>query len=239
MILVACAVVASFKVVGSILVIAMIICPAASARMLTDRLIVQLVLSAIIAVLCAASGYVLGAFVPLWLGYENSLSASGMMAVVAGLTLACAVVFAPSYGVLARSVRQWKLALNMRCEDILALLYRAEEAGKKLGIKDLQFIFGKELLTRFAFRRVRSAQLIEIVKDSLSLSSKGQDRARGLIRTHRLWETYLVNELGLVPDHVHDIAERLEHFTGDALQLRVAQGEGSPDRDPHGKAIPK
>ncbi|MFI4894055.1 MAG: metal ABC transporter permease, partial [Phycisphaerales bacterium JB058] len=54
--LVALAVVASFQAIGSILVIAMLICPAATARMLTDRLGVQVLLAGLVAGLCAIAG---------------------------------------------------------------------------------------------------------------------------------------------------------------------------------------
>jgi manganese/zinc/iron transport system permease protein len=55
MIVVAVATVASFEAVGSILVIAMLVCPAASARLLTDRLRPQIIVSVIIAVAAARS----------------------------------------------------------------------------------------------------------------------------------------------------------------------------------------
>ncbi|MGP1397992.1 MAG: metal ABC transporter permease [Inquilinaceae bacterium] len=100
--LVAVAAVAAFEAVGSILVIAMFICPAATARMLTDRLSRQLGLSLIVAAVSGVGGYVLAAFGPLWLGAEHSLTAAGMVAVVAGLLQTAAMLFAPRYGALAR-----------------------------------------------------------------------------------------------------------------------------------------
>ncbi|MGF1526132.1 MAG: metal ABC transporter permease [Candidatus Competibacterales bacterium] len=104
--LTAIAAVAAFDAVGSILVIAMFICPAATARMLTDHLGVQLWLSALAAVLSGMLGYVLAAFGPGWLGFDVGLNAAGMIAVVAGLLQAVAIVFAPRHGVLARALRR-------------------------------------------------------------------------------------------------------------------------------------
>lgn len=77
--------VAAFKVTGSILVVAMFICPAATARVLTNSLTSQLSLSVGFAVLTSVTGYVAAAWLPLWLGGKHSLSAAGMIAVVAGL----------------------------------------------------------------------------------------------------------------------------------------------------------
>lgn len=102
MLLVGMVAVAAFEAVGSILVIAMFICPAAAARLLTDRLAVQVWLSVVIAALCAVGGYVAAAFGPFWLGGDSSLAASGMIAVATGLALAAAILLAPRHGVLAR-----------------------------------------------------------------------------------------------------------------------------------------
>ena len=101
MVMVAVAVVASFEAVGSILVVAMIVCPPATARMLTDRLSVQLVLGAAIGAASGIFGYIAAAWLPLWLGRQDSLSAAGMIAVVAGLFQLAAMLFAPRYGALA------------------------------------------------------------------------------------------------------------------------------------------
>jgi manganese/zinc/iron transport system permease protein len=102
MLLVGMVAVAAFEAVGSILVIAMFICPAAAARLLTDRLSVQVWLSLAIAAACALGGYLAAAFGPFWFGGQSSLAASGMIAVSTGLVLAVAVLFAPRHGALAR-----------------------------------------------------------------------------------------------------------------------------------------
>ncbi|CAK0759868.1 membrane hypothetical protein [Azospirillaceae bacterium] len=88
--LVAVVTIASFIAVGSILVIAMLICPPATARLLTDRLAHHLWLSAGLGISAAVLGYVGAAFAPFWFGAGNSLSAGGMIAVVAGAQLALA-----------------------------------------------------------------------------------------------------------------------------------------------------
>lgn len=104
--LTALAAVAAFDAVGSILVIAMFICPAASARMLTDDLATQVWLSALAAVLAAVLGYTAAVFLPLWLGYDTAFGAAGAMAVMAGLLQLAAMLLAPRYGVLTRRLRR-------------------------------------------------------------------------------------------------------------------------------------
>jgi manganese/zinc/iron transport system permease protein len=96
--------VAAFEAVGSILVVAMLVCPAATARLLTDRLPIQLVLSSVLGMAAGVSGYVLAAFGPFWAGSDNSLSAAGMIAVIAGVLLMLAILFAPRYGVVRKYV---------------------------------------------------------------------------------------------------------------------------------------
>jgi manganese/zinc/iron transport system permease protein len=98
--------VAAFEAVGSILVIAMFICPAAAARMLTDRLPTQVWLSLVFAAIAAVGGYVLAAFAPSLIGSQHSLAASGMIVVVSGVILALTILFAPTYGVIARRGRR-------------------------------------------------------------------------------------------------------------------------------------
>jgi manganese/zinc/iron transport system permease protein len=88
----ALACVAAFSAVGSILVIAMLICPPAAARLMTDRLEHQVALSLILAALSAVAGYVLAGYGPIWLGFGNSVSAAGMIATVSGVILALAAL---------------------------------------------------------------------------------------------------------------------------------------------------
>ncbi|MEM6310415.1 MAG: metal ABC transporter permease [Pseudomonadota bacterium] len=92
-ILSAIAAVAAFEAVGSIIVIAMFICPPAAARLMTNRLASQVWMSALIAAISAGLGYVLAGYGPMWLGYGASLSAAGMIATLSGLILAGAALF--------------------------------------------------------------------------------------------------------------------------------------------------
>ncbi|MCS7266861.1 MAG: metal ABC transporter permease [Geminicoccaceae bacterium] len=97
--------VASFQAVGAILTVAMFVCPAATARMFTDRLRVQIALSALVALLAGASGYALAAWAPLLCGFERGFGAAGGIALAAGILQTLAVVFAPRYGILVRRER--------------------------------------------------------------------------------------------------------------------------------------
>lgn len=91
----AIAAVAAFDAVGSIIVIAMFICPPAAARLMTNRLEVQLLWSVVFAAGSAVLGYVLAGYGPLWLGGSDAVSAAGMIATVSGIILGLACLFAP------------------------------------------------------------------------------------------------------------------------------------------------
>ncbi|MBK1636251.1 metal ABC transporter permease [Rhodovulum adriaticum] len=91
----AIAAVAAFDAVGSIIVIAMFICPPAAARLMTNRLEVQVLWSVAFAALSAVLGYVLAGYGPLWFGAANAVSAAGMIATVSGVILGLACLYAP------------------------------------------------------------------------------------------------------------------------------------------------
>lgn len=91
----ALAAVAAFDAVGSIIVIAMFICPPAAARLMTNNLGAQVAWSVLFATLSAIFGYVLAGYGPLWIGAANSVSAAGMIATVSGLILCCAALLGP------------------------------------------------------------------------------------------------------------------------------------------------
>ncbi len=70
------------------------------------------------------------------------------------------------------------------------------------------------------------------------LTAIGQKTATSLIRSHRLWETFLVERLEYDWSQVHSIAEQLEHIEDDELLDKLDNYLGNPKFDPHGDPIP-
>lgn len=70
------------------------------------------------------------------------------------------------------------------------------------------------------------------------LTTAGTKIALSIVRRHRIWETYLVKELGFGWEEVHEIAEELEHIKNDKLINKLASILGNPIYDPHGDPIP-
>ena len=72
----------------------------------------------------------------------------------------------------------------------------------------------------------------------VSLTERGRLVALNIIRKHRLWEVWLVNNLGFKWDEIHEIAEQLEHVISDELIENLDKHLGYPKADPHGDLIP-
>jgi manganese/zinc/iron transport system permease protein len=88
----AVATVVSFEAVGSILVVAMIVCPGAAARLLTNRYGTQLAVTLLLAATAAITGYAAAGFGPALFGSANALSAAGMIAALSGVILGIAAL---------------------------------------------------------------------------------------------------------------------------------------------------
>ncbi|MCB1229443.1 MAG: metal ABC transporter permease [Verrucomicrobiae bacterium] len=101
MTMVAVTTVASFEAVGSIIVIAMLIVPAATALLLTRRLIPMIAIAVGVAVIAAVLGHASALTVPKWFGFDTTTS-SGMMAAMTGLLFGLAWLFSPSEGLVIR-----------------------------------------------------------------------------------------------------------------------------------------
>lgn len=70
------------------------------------------------------------------------------------------------------------------------------------------------------------------------LTSKGEKIALGVLRRHRIVETFLVQHLGLDWSEVHAEAEVLEHAVSEKVLDRLDELLGYPTADPHGSPIP-
>ncbi|MFD2670689.1 metal ABC transporter permease [Marinicrinis sediminis] len=92
--LVSVSTVASFESVGAILVVGMLVIPAATAYLLTDKLSVMMVYS----VLTGVTSAVLGYYVAFWL----DASIAGCMVTVAGILFVVAFLFSPTHGIVSR-----------------------------------------------------------------------------------------------------------------------------------------
>ncbi|XCI75617.1 MAG: metal-dependent transcriptional regulator [Flavobacteriales bacterium] len=100
--------------------------------------------------------------------------------------------------------------------------------------------------------KISAASVIEMIKKlvekqwvlyekkrGIRLTEKGQNMALEIIRSHRLWEFFLLEKLLYTWDEVHDIAEQLEHVKASDLLKRLEHYLEYPQYDPHGDPIPQ
>lgn len=231
--LVAGSTVSAFEAVGSILVLAMLVVPPATALLLTDRLLPMLLWSAGLALSSTVFAY--------WLAAPERLASNtaGMMAVVSGVQLSLAVLFSPRHGIVAKNVRRFRLTLRIAGEEMLASLYRSEEGATKPLEEELRHHGIAPWIQRLSVRSLRRQGLILPDRGSYELTAKGREQAREIIRAHRLWESYLEKNFNLPADHLHAPASRMEHYIGPALRIELEEHLGKPEMDPQGRKIPK
>lgn len=247
MVMVAVTTVANFEAVGSILVIAMLIVPAAAARLLTDRLGVMLGVSLLFAIGSALGGHILATYGPPMVGIDGSANTAAMMAVVAGMGLVAAIVLAPECGVISRVSSRMALAARIPRQDILGLLYRWREHqaanGCDMPCDDALAAVGGGGLAKRALKGLIRGGDVQMDSSSdgerlLRLTSRGLEQASQLIGGHRLWEAFLSRHFQLPVDHLHEPAERMEHFISTELRDDLRDQLTDLSHDPHGRPIP-
>jgi manganese/zinc/iron transport system permease protein len=243
MALVAITTVASFESVGSILVIAMLIVPAAAAQFAAVRLGGVIAWSLVFAIVSAVGGHLAAITVPGWFGFIDT-STSGSMAVVSGLVFTGSFLMAPRRGLIARWWARRMLRHRIAREDLLGTLFRWQEEqataapGPTIDTLLSRLRQTRKKLTR-AVARLRRERLIEPGDATeIRMTAEGQRQASGIIRDHRLWERYLHTKADLPADHVHATSENLEHVTDAQLRRTLQEEAQGASVDPHGKHIP-
>jgi ABC-type Mn2+/Zn2+ transport system permease subunit/Mn-dependent DtxR family transcriptional regulator len=229
MLLLSFAVVASLQTVGVILVVAMLITPAATALLLAQRLKIVILIAGGLGMLSAIIGMVFA----VWLNTPPGPA----MALVATFLYLLTVVFAPRRGMVAKAYFRYQRRQQTITEDILKRVFRQHQ---KHGAADPARIREELDLGRGAWRRQLSALRGKglLQREELRLTDAGKLLALRMVRAHRLWETYLNQEVGLTPEQIHNEAERLEHLLTDEMLDRVDAELGYPEKDPHGSVIP-
>ncbi|MFN3529396.1 MAG: metal ABC transporter permease [Bacteroidia bacterium] len=232
MMLLSFTVVASLQSVGVILVVAMLIIPASTALLLSSRLKVVLLLSAITGLLSASCGLILAI---LW-----ETTPGPAMTLVATSFYILAMLLSPRKGLLLVRWRKYKRQQQQKAEDLLKEIVKLQEknvntlseTANTLGLTARQLQKGLNHLQKLSW-------LESCHSGTIHLSAAGLQRAYALIRAHRLWESYLVTEVGLQSDQIHNQAEQYEHRLPEGLLHQLDAQLGFPVYDPHGSPIPQ
>jgi manganese/iron transport system permease protein/iron/zinc/copper transport system permease protein len=220
-------VVSAVSMVGVILVVGLLITPAATAYLLSDRLDRMMILSGIFGVTSVVGGL----YLCVW------LDSAGGGAIMLFCTLQFLVVLgvAPKYGLLARWLRLKRLVPQQVVEDVLTTILRHDGVTPVSVIRTYVDSQPKGL-SKALQRMVQDGMLLES-EAGFELTEDGRKEADKVLRAHRLWEAYLA-QIGTPEDKLHTKAHKLEHIREGGTVDYLDEKLGSPREDPHGKAIP-
>lgn len=231
MLILSFAVVASLQTVGVILVVAMLITPASTALLLSSRLKTVIILSAFLGWIAAITGF-LGAVV-------LDTTPGPAMAVAATIIYLITAFVAPRKGLIAKWLTQRSQQMRVEIEDLLKHALKLH-TRKTLTLDSLQSNtgFSASRLKNY-LRKLSNEGYLQVNGSIVDLQPPGIARATALVRAHRLWETYLAQQVGLTAEQIHDEAERYEHLLTPEMLDAVDEELGFPEADPHGSPIPK
>lgn len=86
-------------------------------------------------------------------------------------------------------------------------------------------------------RKLEKEGYLIINKKEVTLTERGEIKAKGVIRRHRVWEVFLADKLGYSLEEIHDEAEILEHVTSEKLLRKLEKFLFYPQTCPHGGPI--
>lgn len=220
-------VVSAVSMVGVILVVGLLITPAATAYLLSDRLDRMMVLAGIFGVTSVVGGL----YLCVW------LDSAGGGAIMLFCTLQFLVVLAiaPKYGLLARWLRLKRLVPQQVVEDVLTTILRHGGITPVATIRTYVESSSKGLVK--ALKRMVDDDLLLESAEGYELTEEGKREADKVLRAHRLWEAYLA-QIGTPQDKLHATAHQLEHIREGGTVDYLDEKLGSPKEDPHGQGIP-
>jgi manganese/zinc/iron transport system permease protein len=214
MLLLVLAVVIGLQSVGVVMMAAMLIIPAAAARLWTDRLSRIVLIAGAVGAISGAAGTVLSL-------QALRMPTGPLIVLAASGTFAISLLIAPKRGLIPRSIRFLRLRARVARENVLRSLY---ESVEKQGPWDRPVLIAeiaqKRGTNERAFGRVISALardgFVERAGSSIRLTGAGLERAHRVVRNYRLWEVFLMYEGQLGVDHVDRDADTIEHYLSDA-----------------------
>ena len=217
------ALVIGVRTVGAILMVAMLIVPTVTARQLTDRLPVLLVVAGLVGAAVGTAGSLIStaASVP-----------TGPVIVMVGFTVAmAAILFAPGRGVVWRAgqtVRDRRRANN---EGVLIDLETAVHAGAPPTADQLAALSGRPPATvRRALRDLDRAGALSRDGEHIYLSESGAAAVHALLDRRELWSVWLEHGWKLeLPDAREPDPRDLRASIGDDLTdqlVTISGGDG-------------
>jgi len=216
------------QAVGLILMIAMLVIPAAAARFWTNRLLMMLLISGLIG---GVSGFV-GALLS---AVFADLPSGAVIVLTCGLLFFLSLLLGGERGVLVRSLRRRELAAAIDREHLLRGIWELREslAERSAGETDRRAASFDELLSlrswsvgrlRSQIRRASAEGLVWLNSEgAVELTRRGVMEAERLVHHHRLWELYLITHADVAASRVDREADAIEHVLEPELIARLEQ----------------
>lgn len=220
-------VVAAVSMVGVILVVGLLITPAATAYLLSDRLERMMLLAAFFGITSVVGGL----YLCVWL----DSSGGGAIMLFCTMQFLVVLVLAPRYGMLSRWIRRRRVLPQQVIEDILLAVIRQDGL---ISPGDIRTYITRPIKTEPAVNSLISDGLLILKDHRLTLTENGYREASRLLRAHRLWEAYL-KHVGTPDEDIHSKAHELEHVYDGQTVHYLDDLLGHPIVDPHGKVIPE
>jgi len=202
--------------VGVILMAAMVILPAATARFWTNRLHLLLLLA-------AAFGLAAG---PLGTYFGRGLPAGASIVLAGSSFFLVSLFLAPQRGVLAHALAEYQLRKRITREHLLRSLYELSESKlpsiESLPLDSVQNYRHWNSLEKLLKQEAEKGTILRTT-GHVQLTPLGLRQAAELTKAHRLWEMYLVQFANIAPDHVDRDADDIEHLLPEALLVELEQ----------------
>jgi manganese/zinc/iron transport system permease protein len=216
--------VVGLQAAGLILVVALLVTPAAAARYWARRLGPQTGISAVIG---AASAFVGASFSAVY----PKLPAGAVIVLTAAAVFVVSLLFGRRGGWLWRRLEAVALGRRVESQHLLRTVFElAEVDGWMEALQDFAVPaerLGREqgwsaARTRRALARASRRDLVCLAAGGgWKLTPEGAIEARAAVRNHRLWELYLLSHADTAPAHVDRGADRIEHILHPALIERL------------------
>lgn len=230
------AIVVGLQAVGVVLMAAMIITPAAAARLWTDKLSVMVLLSALLGAISGVAGAYFSTLAP-------RMPTGPWMVIAVTAVFVVSMLFAPRKGIVSRLTTFWGLRGRTLTEHILKTFYNLGESAKDWSpprsvsqLSEARHFTGNALAR--GLRKLKRQGFVEEASGGFKLTPDGLKQAGRLVRVHRLWEMYLSQYMQLPADHVHRDADQMEHIMTPEMEAQLEALLGYPRVDPHGEPIP-
>ncbi len=205
-------------IVGVILMAAMIILPAATARMWTNRLHSLLLLAGTIGVATGAVG----------IRIADDLPAGPAIVLTGGALFVLSLLFAPQRGIIARVWNETRLRMRIAREHLLRSLYELNEpalpSAASIPVERLAgHRHSRPWMLSWLLNRGEQRGLLERTNGSVKLTPLGMRRAAEATKTHRMWELYMMEFAGSAADHVDRSADAVEHLLPAGLLVKLEE----------------